>query len=67
MAPVAWLPKCAPQLRGKYRGDLREMLALESSDPLVGKSFGLVRHKAAVALETLGDFVLHTTFRQQQD
>ena len=55
------------QLRRAHRGDLSEMPAVESSDPLLGKPFTPARHKAPAAVDPLRYFIPRMAFGQQQD
>lgn len=55
------------QLRRAHRGDLSEMPAVESRDPLLGKSFTPARHKASAAVEERRHFIPRMAFGQSQD
>jgi hypothetical protein len=55
------------QLRGEHRGDLADMPAVESGDPLLGKSLAPAGHKAAAAVDPLGGFIPRMAFGQQQE
>jgi len=55
------------QLRSEHRGDLPEIPAVQSCDPLLGEPFAPARHKAAAALDALGDFIPGMALSQQQD